>query len=149
MLIEASGEADNESHLPAVTNSGVGARLFSDRRERGLESAKWTAYVREVEANMDRRITRVEHALVGQSGLIEDLHSKSASTEDSVRKLLTAVEGFCAQTTRQLEAIAAPIQVSPPAAGALSAPVPAPPPEVPPAPIAEAATAPSPVIAAM
>src|SRR5579872_2373225 len=108
MLIEASGEADNESHLPAVTNTGVGARLFSDRRERGLESAKWTAYVREVEANMDRRITRVEHALEGQSGLIEDLHVKSASTEDSVRKLLTAVEGFCAQTTRQLEAISAP-----------------------------------------
>jgi cytoskeleton protein RodZ len=64
--------------------------------------------VREVEANVDRRITRVEQALEGQSGLIEDLHVKSASTEDSVRKLLTAVEGFCAQTTRQLEAISAP-----------------------------------------
>src|SRR5579863_9253537 len=63
LLIEASGEVDQESHLPAVVNSGVGARLFSDRRERGLESAKWTAYVREVEANMDRRISRVEHAL--------------------------------------------------------------------------------------
>jgi len=57
---------------------------------------------------VDRRITRVEQALEGQSGLIEDLHLKSSSTEDSVRKLLTAVEGFCAQTTRQLEAISAP-----------------------------------------
>ena len=108
MLIQASGEGGNESHLPVVTNTGAGARLFSDRRERGLESAKWAAYVREVEANMDRRLTRVENVIEGQGSLIEDLHVKSTATEDSVRKLLTAVEGFCAQTTRQLEAISAP-----------------------------------------
>jgi hypothetical protein len=108
MLIEASGEGASESHLPVVTTAGAGARLFSDRRQRGIEAAKWAAYVREVEANMDRRLTRVENVIEGQSGLIEDLHVKSASTEDSVRKLLTAVEGFCAQTTRQLEAISAP-----------------------------------------
>lgn len=108
LLIAASGEEERESHLPAVTTTGAGARVFSDRRERGLEAAKWAAYVRDVEANVDRRITRVEQALEGQSGLIEDLHVKSTSTEDSVRKLLTAVEGFCAQTTRQLESISAP-----------------------------------------
>ena len=108
LLIAASGEEERESHLPAVATTGAGARVFSDRRERGLEAAKWAAYVREVEANVDRRITRVEQALEGQSGMIEDLHVKSSSTEDSVRKLLTAVEGFCAQTTRQLESIAAP-----------------------------------------
>ena len=108
MLIQASGEVGSESHLPVVTNTGAGARLFSDRRERGLESAKWAAYVREVEANMDRRLTRVENVIEGQGSLIEDLHVKSTATEDSVRKLLTAVEGFCAQTTRQLEAISAP-----------------------------------------
>ena len=129
MLIAASGEEERESRLPAVAASGAGARVFSDRRERGMEAAKWAAYVREVEANVDRRITRVEQALEGQSGLIEDLHVKSSSTEDSVRKLLTAVEGFCAQTTRQLEAISAPV-------AALAAPAPAVPqaaPEVPPA----------------
>jgi Domain of unknown function (DUF4115) len=153
MLIEASGEMDHESHLPAVTNTGVGARLFSDRRERGLESAKWTAYVRDVEANMDRRITRVEHALESQSGLIEDLHSKSTSTEDSVRKLLTAVEGFCAHTTRQLEAISAPAAVPSAAPVALSEPAvmasivqEAPPTPVVHAPVAEAAPAPTPVV---
>jgi len=108
LLIQASGEGGSESHLPVVTNTGAGARLFSDRRERGLESAKWAAYVREVEANMDRRLSRVENVIEGQGSLIEDLHVKSTATEDSVRKLLTAVEGFCAQTTRQLEAIAAP-----------------------------------------
>src|ERR1035437_866139 len=119
LLIEASGEVDRESHLPAVANSGVGARLFSDGRERGLEFAKWTAYVREVEANMDRRISRVEHALEGQSGLIEDLHLQSSSIEDSVRKLLTAVEGFSAQTTRQLEAISVTAAPAPAASEAL------------------------------
>ena len=109
LLIAASDEAGANPVCPAlVATTDAGARLFSDRRERGLESAKWTAYVREVEANMDRRISRVEHALEGQSSLIEDLHSKSTTTEDSVRKLLPAVEGFCAQTTRQLEAISAP-----------------------------------------
>jgi Domain of unknown function (DUF4115) len=112
LLIAASDDAGLESHLPAVSTSGAGARLFSDRRERVLEAAKWAAYVREVEANVDRRITRVEQVLEGQSGLIEDLHSKSTSTEDSVRKLLNAVEGFCAQTTRQLEAISAPAAAS-------------------------------------
>jgi hypothetical protein len=111
--------------------------VFSDRRGRGLEAAKWAAYVREVEANVDRRITRVEQALEGQSGLIEDLHSKSVSTEDSVRKLLTAVEGFCAQTTRQLEAI------SPPAAApALAAAIP----EAPVAEVPAAAYAPAPAV---
>ena len=115
LLIAASGEEERETHLPAVATTGAGARLFSGRRERGLEAAKWAAYVREVEANVDRRITRVEQALEGQSGLIEDLHVKSASTEDSVRKLLTAVEGFCAQTTRQLEAISAPGSAAAPA----------------------------------
>ncbi len=126
MLIAASDEAEMESRLPAVTATGAGARLFSDRRERGQEAAKWAAYVREVEANVDRRITRVEQALEGQSGLIEDLHVKSSSTEDSVRKLLTAVEGFCTQTTRQLEAIAAPsaIAATAIAATAIAAPTP-------------------------
>jgi hypothetical protein len=119
LLIAASDEAERESHLPAVATTGAGARLFSDRRERGLEAAKWAAYVREVEANVDRRITRVEQALEGQSELIEDLHLKSSSTEDSVRKLLTAVEGFCAQTTRQLESISAPAAAAA-AAGAAS-----------------------------
>ena len=133
LLIDASGEVERESHLPAVTNSGAGARLFSDRRERGLESAKWAAYVREVEANMDRRISRVEHVLEGQSGLIEDLHTKSSSTEDSVRKLLTAVEGFCAQTTRQLEAISLPPGVLSVAQASV--------PDIAPAPVAEIAQA--------
>ncbi len=124
LLIQASGEGGYESHLPVVTNTGAGARLFSDRRERGLESAKWAAYVREVEANMDRRLTRVENVIEGQGSLIEDLHVKSTATEDSVRKLLTAVEGFCAQTTRQLEAISAPApaQLSAPEIAEVAAP---------------------------
>src|SRR5213079_1117397 len=105
---------------------------------------------REVEANVDRRITRVEQALEDQSGMIEDLHVKSSSTEDSVRKLLTAVEGFCTQTTRQLEAIAAPaIAANAIAATAIAAPAPVAATAAAEAlsPVIEAAKAPEPVVA--
>lgn len=110
-LLAGAGEMDQDTRLPAIANSSAVARIFSERQER-VEPAKWVSYVREVEANMDRRISRVEKAIEDQSGLIEDLHVKSSSTEDSVRKLLGAVEGFCAQTTRQLEAMAVPTPAS-------------------------------------
>ncbi|HTD44704.1 MAG TPA: hypothetical protein VK687_11005, partial [Bryobacteraceae bacterium] len=60
VLIEATGEANPESHLPAVVHSSAGARLFSERRERGAEADKLEAFVREVEANLSKRIGRVE-----------------------------------------------------------------------------------------
>ncbi len=119
-LLAGAGEMDQDTRLPAIANSSAGARIFSERQER-VEPAKWASHVRDVEANLDRRISRVEKAIEDQSGLIEDLHVKSSSTEDSVRKLLGAVEGFCAQTTRQLEAMAAP---APAAQAALPVPDP-------------------------
>jgi hypothetical protein len=150
LLAEASGEYDPESHLPAVENSSMGSRLFSERRERAIEPAKWGAYIRDVEANLDRRITRVEKALDNQSGLIGDLHTKSSATEESVRKLLTAVEGFCAQTTRQLEAmststplVAAPQDKEPPPA---LTPEPTPEPAEPVAAAAQAVPEPAPAL---
>ena len=108
LLAAASGEFDRDTRLPAVAHDSSAARWFSERHERGVEPAKWVSYVREVEASLDRRIGRVEKAIDDQSSLIGDLHLKSAATEDSVRRLLGAVEGFCAQTTRQLEAMSAP-----------------------------------------
>jgi hypothetical protein len=108
VLIEATGEASPESHLPAVVHSGAGARLFSERRERSVEAGKIEAFVREVEASLSKRIGRVENELEEHSGTIHELRSKSTATEDSVRSLLTAVENFCAQTTHQLEKMAPP-----------------------------------------
>jgi len=112
MLSEASGEVGGYSGLPAV-NTSVGAHLFSDRHERTFESTRWVDYLREVESSMDRRISHLENVVQGQSGLIEDLHLKSVATEESVHRLLSAVEDFCAQTTLQIEAITAPVVPSP------------------------------------
>jgi hypothetical protein len=114
VLIEATGEANPESHLPAVVHSSAGARLFSERRERGAEADKLEAYVREMEANLSKRIGRVEHALEDHSGVIHELRSKSTATEDSVRSLLTAVENFCAHTTHQLEKMSPPLAIAAP-----------------------------------
>jgi hypothetical protein len=113
-LLASASAVDQDTRLPAIANSSSVARIFSERQERGVEPAKWVSYVRDVEANLDRRIGRVEKAIEGQSERIEDLHAKSSATEDNARKLLGAVEGFCAQTTRQLEAIAAPAVAAPP-----------------------------------
>jgi len=128
VLIEASGEANPESHLPAVVHSSAGARLFSERRERGAEADKLEAFVREVEASLSKRIGRVEHELEDHSGVIHELRSKSTATEDSVRSLLTAVENFCAQTTHQLERMSPPLALAAPqpVAASISVPVAAP-----------------------
>lgn len=126
VLIEATGEANPESHLPAVVHSSAGARLFSERRERGAEADKIEAFVREVEANLSKRIGRVEHELENHSGVIHELRSKSTATEDSVRSLLTAVENFCAQTTHQLEKMSPPLAIAAPQAAAAPASIAAP-----------------------
>src|SRR5258706_11476885 len=47
LLIEASGEFDQDTRLPAVANSSSAARWFSERHERAVEPAKWVSYVRE------------------------------------------------------------------------------------------------------
>src|SRR5579863_8458264 len=129
VLIEASGEANPESHLPAVVHSSAGARLFSERRERGAEADKLEAFVREVEASLSKRIGRVEHELEDHSGTIHELRSKSTATEDSVRSLLAAVENFCAQTTHQLEKMSPQAALPAPEPVAASVTAPAPPPK--------------------
>ena len=159
VLIEATGEANPESHLPAVVHSSAGARLFSERRERGVEADRLEAFVREVEASLSKRIGRVEHELEDHSGVIHELRSKSTATEDSVRSLLTAVENFCAQTTHQLEkmspplAIAAPqpvaASVAPPVSAPISTPVSTPVSTLVSAPVSTPTSVPEPVAASV
>jgi Domain of unknown function (DUF4115) len=151
VLIEATGEANPESHLPAVVHSSAGARLFSERRERGAEADKLEAFVREVEANLSKRIGRVEHELEDHSGVIHELRSKSTATEDSVRSLLTAVENFCAQTTHQLERMSPPLALPAPqpAAASTAAPISPPKPTLIPALTSTLISAPEPVAASI
>ncbi|HEX5431861.1 MAG TPA: DUF4115 domain-containing protein [Bryobacteraceae bacterium] len=110
---------DKESRLPAVASADNGGRLFSERRARSAEAGKLAAFVRDVEANLSKRITRVENKIEDHSGQIQDLRAKSGATEDSMRRLLSAVETFCEKATRQIEA--APGTALPPAPATKSA----------------------------
>jgi uncharacterized protein DUF4115 len=108
LLLGATGGLETASHLPAVSNASAGARVFADRRDRSLDQSRWADAVREMETNLSKRITRVENRVEEHSGMIRDLRTESSATEDSFRNLLTAVESFCDQATRQIERIAPP-----------------------------------------
>jgi len=123
LLLGVSGELDQESRLPTVRDPAIGARLFGDRRDRGIEQIRLADYVRELETTLETRITRVENKVDQHTGMIHDLRAQSATTEETFRHLLTSIENFCTQATRQIEhATAAPAlppapqQVEPPAA---------------------------------
>jgi len=94
---------EKESHLPAARDPSLGARIFGDRREWGLDHGKWTDSVREVEKTLSTRIQRVEGQVEHHSELIQDLRAQSATTETSFRNLLSTVESFCNQATRRIE----------------------------------------------
>lgn len=118
VLLGASGELDQATHLPAVADPGKGARLFKERHDRGApaaEQSKWPVLVREVEANLSKRISRLENAVEDHSQSIHELRETSGAAEESFRNLLSSVETFCAQATRQLERITPPAQIAAPA----------------------------------
>ena len=100
-LLSPGGGQD--SHLPAVQDSGREARLFRDRRERSAESANWMEHMRSVETTLTNRIQGVENRVDQHAGQITKLQGESASIEDSVRSLITSIETFCNQAGRQLE----------------------------------------------
>lgn len=114
-LAGAAGAAESvpNSLLPAVAHTEDGGRIFSERRERGVETRKWVSFVREIEATLSKRISHVETGLDEHAGLIQDLRTKTTATEDSMVKVLGAVEKFCNQTTKQVEAISRPKLVVP------------------------------------
>jgi hypothetical protein len=139
ILLGASGERDpakldqaspdQTTHLPAVIDPSMGARMFKDRHDRGaLADPRWPVLVREVEANLSKRISRLESAVEDHSHSIGELRDTSGATEESFRNLLGSVETFCAQATRQLERITPPAQLPAPAPAdaPVSAPTPAP-----------------------
>jgi len=114
ILSGADGEVNLQSHLPAVRDESLENRMFRDRRERAIEQSGLADYVRTVETSLSRRITRLEGQVEEHAGLIDDLDKQSTSTEASIRSLMSSIETFCDQATRQIESM------SP--AGLLSAP---------------------------
>jgi hypothetical protein len=107
-VLLGAGEVGQESHLPAVADVNTGARYLFGRRDRGVEAAKLAGAVREVEASLSKRISRLEGEVADHSGHIQDLRSKSADAEQSMGRLLSAVEGFCEQAATRLETVTAP-----------------------------------------
>jgi hypothetical protein len=110
---------DQTTHLPAVIDPSMGARLFKERHDRGAlaaEQSKWPVLVREVEASLSKRIARLEGEVEDHSRSIHELRDTSGATEESFRNLLGSVETFCAQATRQLERITPPAQLPAPGA---------------------------------
>jgi uncharacterized protein DUF4115 len=112
-----------ESHLPAAGEVSTNARYLFGRRDRSVDAAKLNGAVREVEANLSKRISRLEGDVADHSSHIQDLRSKSIEAEQSMGRLLSAVEGFCEQAANRLETVTTPALASAAAAGVGRAPV--------------------------
>ena len=125
VLLEA-GQAGQDSHLPVAADVSTSARYMFGRRDRGVEAARLTGAVREVEANLSKRISRLESDVADHSNHILDLRTKSVEAEQSMGRLLSAVEGFCEQAANRLETVTAPGLAAAAVAGASQAPALAP-----------------------
>jgi hypothetical protein len=112
-VLLGAGESGQESHLPAVADVNSGARYLFGRRDRNVETAKLAGAVREVEASLSKRLSRLEGEVADHSGHIQDLRSKSVEAEQSMGRLLSAVEGFCEQAASRLETVTAPALSAP------------------------------------
>jgi len=122
-VLLGAGQVGQDSHLPAAGDVSTSARHMFGRRERGVEAAKLTGAVREMEASLSKRIGRLEDEVADHSGHIHDLRSKSLEAEQSMGRLLSAVEGFCEQAAIRLETVATPALASAAAVGAVRAPM--------------------------
>lgn len=109
LLAESAGEQSPEKQLTTVMNgSAAGRRLFKDRREREVLAADPSKLLRELEANLARRITVLETQVAEQTRHIADITQNPNLAEDRFQRLLTALENFWAQAPRQLPQLPAP-----------------------------------------
>jgi len=122
-VLLGAGQVGQESHLPVAADAGTSARYLFGRRDRSVDNAKLTGAVREVEASLSKRISRLEGEVADHSGHIHDLRSKSLEAEQSMGRLLSAVEGFCEQAAMRLETVATPALSSAAAAGVSRVPM--------------------------
>src|SRR5258708_2984495 len=84
VLLEASGEQDQPTQLPGVTDAGMKGGVFKEGNERGAiaaDQSKWPILVREVEANLSRRIARLENEVEDHSHSIHELRDTSGAAE--------------------------------------------------------------------
>lgn len=103
LLAESAGERSPEKQLTTMMNGSVaGRRLFKDRRERDALAADPSKLLRELEANLARRIAVLENQVAEQSRNIAQITQNPSPAEDRFERLLTALENFWAQAPRQL-----------------------------------------------
>ena len=107
-VLLGAGETAPESHLPTGAEVSTDARYLFGRRDRAVDAAKLTGAVREVEASLSKRISRLEGEVADHSSHIQDLRSRSVEAEQSMGRLLSAVEGFCEQAATRLETVTVP-----------------------------------------
>ncbi len=93
LLLERSEESVVESRLPTALDPSAASALFRERREHG---------------GLAERIARLESEIGRHSEAIETLHGNTAGTEESLQKLLGAVDAFCDRATRQMERLPEP-----------------------------------------
>lgn len=117
-VLLGAGQVGQDSHLPVAGEVSTSARYMFGRRDRAAEAAKLTGVVREVEASLSKRISRLEGEVADHSSHIHDLRSKSIEAEQSMGRLLSAVEGFCEQAAIRLESVTTPALTAAAAAGA-------------------------------
>src|SRR3984885_2162206 len=122
-VLLGAGQVGQDSHLPVAGEVSTSARYLFGRRDRSVDAAKLTGAVREVEANLSKRISRLEGEMADHSSHIHDLRSKSFEAEQSMGRLLSAVEGFCEQAANRLETVTTPALASAAAAGVARAPM--------------------------
>jgi TonB family protein len=113
MLAQAVGDSQPETSLPTVMNGSVaGRRLFKDRRGRESLAGDPAKLIREVEANLSRRIDLLEGQVETHDRKINESRQIGVRAQDisdeRFGRLLAAMEQFWAQTPRQVPQLAAP-----------------------------------------
>lgn len=144
LLAEAAGESQPETSLPAVNGSIAGRRLFKPTRERETMVADPQKLIREVEANLTRRIGLLEGEVASQARKMKEtraLGPATDATDERFKQLLSAMETFWAQGSKQMPLLLeapAPVAPAPAITEVVPDPKPEPKPEPAPSPLAAA-----------
>jgi len=129
LLAQAAGESQPETSLPAVMNGSVaGRRLFKDRRERETLAADPAKLIREVEANLSRRIGLLEGELAAQTKKLREIGPVQAqpdAADERFKQLLSAMETFWTQAPKQAPLLLPAPSPVPAPAPVLTQPIPA------------------------
>ncbi|MBI1792316.1 MAG: DUF4115 domain-containing protein, partial [Acidobacteria bacterium] len=111
-LTEASaGEPEADSRIPPALTPA--SRPLHDHDLAAVDDRVVRVLMQTVRAEVLERVTHLESSVSSQSEAIQGLREKSSQTEQSLKRMLTAVEKLCEEIPRQLAA-AQPAAPAPP-----------------------------------